>query len=121
MHAVMRVSTLILILILACVLYMCGCARPNIAAPIVTGLSTSKPETPATNNTGTAKVDFATQIKPLLESRCTPCHFAGGKMYQRLPFDRPETIYTLGTKLFTRIKDENEQRLIREFLAQQSK
>jgi hypothetical protein len=39
-------------------------------------------------------------------------------MYERLPFDRPETIKQLGTKLFTRIKDEHEQRLIREFLAQ---
>jgi hypothetical protein len=39
-------------------------------------------------------------------------------MYQRLPFDRPETIKTLGTKLFTRLKDESEQRLIREFLSQ---
>ena len=39
-------------------------------------------------------------------------------MYERLPFDRPETIKKLGTKLFTRIKDEQEQRLIREFLSQ---
>jgi hypothetical protein len=63
-------------------------------------------------------VDFTTQIRPILESRCTPCHFAGGKMYQRLPFDRPETIKTLGTKLFSRLKDENEQRLISDFLSQ---
>ncbi len=65
-----------------------------------------------------AKVDFATQIKPILEARCQPCHFSGGKVYQKMPFDRPETIKTLGTKLFTRIKDENERRLIRDFLAQ---
>jgi len=65
-----------------------------------------------------AKVDFSTQIKPILEARCQPCHFSGGKVYQRMPFDRPETIKTLGTKLFTRIKDENERRLIRDFLAQ---
>ena len=39
-------------------------------------------------------------------------------MYERLPFDQPKTIHTLGEKLFPRIKDENEQRLIREFLAQ---
>jgi len=64
------------------------------------------------------KVDFATQIRPILEARCQPCHFNGGKVYQRMPFDRPETIRTLGTKLFTRIKDENERRLIREFLEQ---
>ncbi len=40
-------------------------------------------------------------------------------MYQRLPFNRPETIKTLGTKLFTRIKDEDQRRLIREFLSQE--
>jgi len=39
-------------------------------------------------------------------------------MYARLPFDRPETIKSLGTKLFTRIKGEKEQQLIKEFLAQ---
>lgn len=112
----MRVSPLILVLLLALAFYMCGCARSNVAAPVVSTTSTSKPAPEGS----TAKIDFATQIKPLLESRCTPCHFAGGTMYERLPFDRPETIYKLGTKLFTRIKDENQQRLIREFLAQQA-
>ena len=48
-----------------------------------------------------------------------PCHFSGGQMYSTLPFDRPETIKKLGDKVFTRIKDENHRRLIREFLAQQ--
>jgi len=66
-----------------------------------------------------ARIDFATQIKPLLDPKCQPCHFNGGKVYATMPFDRPETIKTLGTKLFTRIKDEKQQQLIREFLAQQ--
>lgn len=66
----------------------------------------------------TAKIDFATQIKPIFEARCQPCHFSGGTMYQRLPLDHPETIKMLGTKLFTRIKDEDQRRLIREFLSQ---
>jgi hypothetical protein len=64
------------------------------------------------------KVAFSTQIKPILEVRCQPCHFSGGKVYVRMPFDRAETIKALGTRLFTRIKDENERRLIRDFLAQ---
>lgn len=41
-------------------------------------------------------------------------------MYEKLPFDKPETITKLGTKLFTRIKDEDQQRVIREFLSEQS-
>lgn len=64
------------------------------------------------------KVDFDADIKPILQARCQPCHFQGGKVYDKLPFDKPETITKLGTKLFTRIKDEKEQRLIREFLDQ---
>jgi len=64
------------------------------------------------------KPDFATQIKPIFQSRCMPCHFQGGKVYDKMPFDKPETITRLGEKLFTRIKDKEEQRLIREFLSQ---
>ena len=63
---------------------------------------------------------FASDIKPILESRCQPCHFQGGKMYEKLPFDKPETITKLGTKLFTRIENEDQQRVIREFLSEQS-
>ena len=37
---------------------------------------------------------------------------------QVLPFDKPETIRDLGERLFTRIKAENEQAVIRAFLAQ---
>ena len=64
------------------------------------------------------KHDFEKEIKPIFQARCQPCHFQGGKVYDRMPFDKPETITRLGTKLFTRIKDEKEQKLIREFLAE---
>jgi hypothetical protein len=63
---------------------------------------------------------FVSDIRPILQSSCQPCHFQGGKMYEKLPFDKPETITKLGTKLFTRIKDEEQQRIIREFLSEQS-
>jgi hypothetical protein len=66
----------------------------------------------------TQPVDFQTQIRPILEKRCQPCHFTGGKMYVKMPFDRPQTIHTLGEKMFTRIKDPKEQALLRAFLAQ---
>ena len=39
-------------------------------------------------------------------------------MYAKLPFDQARTIHDLGEKLFTRIKDEQEQALLRTFLAQ---
>lgn len=65
-----------------------------------------------------AGVDFASQVQPILQVRCQPCHFAGGKVYAEMPFDRPETILRLGEKLFTRIKDESQRRAIRRFLSQ---
>jgi hypothetical protein len=82
-----------------------GLAKP--VAPAVVASSTTK-----------ARVDFETQLKPIFQSKCMPCHFSGGKVYDRLPFDKPETIRKLGTRLFTRIKDEHDRQLIDAFLAQ---
>lgn len=74
---------------------------------------------PAAAPSSTAShVDFDSQVKPILQTRCTPCHFPGGVMHARLPFDKARTIRDLGEKMFTRIKDEQEQALLRTFLAQ---
>ena len=70
----------------------------------------------ASASTSKARVDFETQLKPIFKSKCMPCHFEGGQMYDRLPFDQPATIRKLGTRLFTRIKEENDRRLIEDFL-----
>jgi hypothetical protein len=74
---------------------------------------------PAFVGNSQVRVDFDSQVKPILQSKCMPCHFNGGVMYERMPFDRAETIKKLGTKLFTRIHDENQRRVIREFLEQE--
>ena len=116
----MRLCVLLLALALAAGYEACGRAMPDAAAPALSGISAQEPSNPAPSDTPQPRVDFDTHVRPILASRCTPCHFEGGTMYKRLPFDRPETIKTLGTKLFTRIKDEKEQRLIRDFLAQQT-
>jgi hypothetical protein len=115
----MRVCVLILSLTLFAGYEACSRARPN-AATAVYGLSAAKSATANASETSSARIDFDTQVRPIFEARCTPCHFKGGTMYERLPFDRAETIRTLGAKLFTRIKDEKEQSLIREFLKQQA-
>lgn len=76
---------------------------------------------PAANSSSSSvkvRVDFDTQLKPIFQSKCMPCHFSGGQMYERLPFDKPATIRKLGTRLFTRIKDEDNRRLIEDFLSQ---
>jgi hypothetical protein len=73
---------------------------------------------PVSSSVPAGPVDFKRDIQPLLQRRCQPCHFPGGKMYAKLPFDRAETIEKLGTRLFTRIRKEDEQELIRRYLAQ---
>jgi hypothetical protein len=60
--------------------------------------------------------EFDRDVRPILEKQCRPCHFTGGVMYEKLPFDRAETIRHLGEKLFTRIKAPHEQAAIRAFL-----
>lgn len=64
----------------------------------------------------TAAPDFDRDVKPILAKQCRPCHFTGGVMYEKLPFDRAETIRHLGEKLFTRIKAPEDQATIRSFL-----
>lgn len=89
-----------------------GTARP--ARTIVPGSSASAAAATAPK----VRVDFDTHVKPIFEAKCMPCHFSGGQMYHRLPFDKPATIKKLGVKLFSRIKEENDRRLIEDFLTQ---
>ena len=81
-----------------------------------TASASGEPQPAKDSKAVAAKPDFETDIKPIFQARCQPCHFQGGKVYEKLPFDKPETIVKLGTRLFTRIKDEKEQQRIREFL-----
>jgi hypothetical protein len=123
---IMRAGALILALALASTSNMCGLVKPKAISQAanrntLTASSTINSLSPGSQPHATgsaAKVDFTMHVKPIFQARCQPCHFSGGVMYQRLPFDRPETIKTLGEKLFTRIKDENERQIIRQFLAQ---
>ena len=109
----MRISWLLLLFLLCLNCWSCSRSReivsltPTVQAQDLKSVAALSP-----------KVDFHSQVEPLLRSKCQGCHFSGGKVYDKLPFDRPETIKTLGTKLFTRIQDENDRKLIRDFLAQ---
>ncbi len=105
-------TLLVLISVMLLLVESGGVARPAAKTETV-----PPPKASATSGPK-AKVDFDTQIQPIFKSKCMPCHFTGGKMYDRLPFDKPETIRKLGTKLFTRINDEDSRRLIDEFLTQ---
>jgi hypothetical protein len=113
----MRTGALIFAFVLTLACYLCFRAQLLARTAELPPVETC--ETKSTSAPPSTRVDFATQIKPIFEARCQPCHFNGGTMYQRLPFDRPETIKMLGPKLFSRIKDEQQRRLLCDFLSQE--
>jgi hypothetical protein len=61
-------------------------------------------------------VYFNDQIQPIFVRHCSPCHFPGGKMYARLPFDSAQTIINNSKGILRRIKDSTEKALIVEFV-----
>ena len=65
-------------------------------------------------------IDFTTQIKPILIKNCSPCHFTGGKMYEKLPFDKDTTILNHQSAILKRIKGD-ENALIKSFVDQKTK
>jgi len=114
MRRVSFCAALALSLLPACAAHRTGTLAPaSESAPVQTAPADCPPPTQGT-------VDFQTQVLPLMMKRCAPCHFPGGKMYERLPFDREHTIRELGARLFTRIEREDEQALLLRFFAQKS-
>ena len=75
----------------------------------------SKTNKPVINITDT--IDFSKQIQPILVNHCSPCHFPGGKMYQRLPFDKDTTIINHEAGILRRIKGDDNI-LIKTFVKQ---
>ena len=61
---------------------------------------------------------FSSQVKPIFVKNCSPCHFPGGKMYQRLPFDQDTTIINHETGILIRIKAAEEIKIIKNFIQQ---
>jgi len=67
----------------------------------------AKPPAPAPAPAPAKAVTFTADIAPMLAANCQPCHFKGGKVFDRLPFDEYETVRKVGAKLNTRLKDKN--------------
>ena len=55
---------------------------------------------------------FHSDVLPLLQANCNPCHFPCGKTYKKLPFDDSVTVAKLGKKLNTRLKKKEQQEII---------
>jgi hypothetical protein len=75
-------------------------------------------ETKKMATVGIDTIDFKTQVQPIFQKNCTPCHFPGGKMYERMPFDKGETIIAFKDKIIKRIKDGQDLALIKQFISQ---
>lgn len=73
---------------------------------------------PATSRAApkTDTLDFVSDIQPILEKKCNPCHFPGGKMYNSLPFDQEKTIREHPEGVLKRLNSGEEGRLLRAFL-----
>lgn len=54
---------------------------------------------------------FQSSIRPILAARCAPCHEPGGKMYGRLPFDRPSVVASHADGVRRRLKGEDRKAL----------
>lgn len=72
-------------------------------------------ETPEVNT----RINFATDIQPILEKKCNPCHFPGGKMYEAMPFDQAATILKHQEGMQKRIKSGEEGELLRAYFEQE--
>lgn len=66
-------------------------------------------------------VDFKTQVQPILVKNCSPCHFPGGKLYEKLPFDKAEIITSHEKGIVKRINDETEKNTIKLFIEQKKR
>ena len=75
---------------------------------------TAPPETALEAGSDSA---FTATVRPILVSHCAPCHEPGGKMYERLPFDRAETIASHSAGVLRRIKAPDEKAAIEKWLA----
>jgi|SRR5688572_15239037 len=56
-------------------------------------------------------IAFDKDIVPILKSRCSPCHFPGGKMYEKMPFDKSKTIIDHSAGVARRLKGEDLDKL----------
>lgn len=69
----------------------------------VRGPDASDPEKPAIS-VQQKTATFTDGVARLLKEKCSPCHFKGGKVFERYPFDQYETVRKLGKRLNTRLK-----------------
>src|SRR5687767_4127594 len=79
-------------------------------------MSTTRPEQEQSNKSITAipdSINFTSHVMPLLQQKCSPCHFEGGKMYAKMPFDKASTLINHETGILKRFSDEEKMLLLK--------
>ncbi len=61
-------------------------------------------------------IHSTSQVMPMLQKKCSPCHFEGGKMYAKMPFDKVATLITHQAGMLKRLESENEKELLKKFI-----
>jgi hypothetical protein len=90
------VRTILVVALLAAG-FAAGPHPPAIRRPVV-----SKPPLPSPPSSA-----FSTTVRPILATRCAPCHNPGGRMYARLPFDDPMVVSSHSAGVLRRLKGED--------------
>src|SRR5262249_32973169 len=62
----------------------------------------------------------AAPVRPILASRCTPCHEKGGRMYERLPFDDGSVVASHAESVVRRLKEPKEREAVEAWLARRA-
>jgi hypothetical protein len=57
-------------------------------------------------------------VKQMLSGNCSPCHIPGGKMYERLPFDNPQTVRAHSTRIAGRLEKPEDKKLLEDWLSE---
>jgi hypothetical protein len=71
------------------------------------------------NLKSSSKIDtvyFQSKVLPILKKNCSPCHFRGGKMYGRMPFDQPATIISHEAGALKRFKVTEELSIVKNYI-----
>ena len=69
--------------------------------------------------TSSSRIDtlyFHSKVLPILKKNCSPCHFPGGKMYERMPFDQPATIISHEAGALKRFKVMEEMSIVKNYI-----
>jgi len=97
-------------IIVPCLLLMDTCAfRDSKNEPV------EKEDVIVTNE---RKIDFEKEVLPVLVKNCSPCHFTGGKMYDKLPFDKETTLINNAEKILKRVEKDEKKAIVKEFILQ---